>query len=323
MTDDTTPTTYSGDVTLTGSERPPVELSDPADVFVTTDGIDGDLTVHNAEYVFTHRPVDAGDGADTEGGAIATSVRGDIEDGYVERVDGDVVVTDPADVFVAGDAVGGAFSAPGAENVYTDDASPAAAPEEYDVSTVGWRQSTTASDPSVGVYAVGMEHDVEVTAARRNLDVYLVGHGHEVSVEGRGAELSVHFVGYGNTVHVGPYLAADVVSETGFDNELDAAPYPVEDLIETSRREAYSNVGFGRRKVTFQVPAGDDEEWCPNCGRAADAVVERHRMEAWFLFGRPIKTYDRSTNPARECEHCSPNAVDAALSPEERREVLE
>ena len=316
MTDDAPQTTYSGDVTLTGSERPPVELRDPEDVFVPTAGVGGDLDVRNAEYVFTHHPV--GSDATVEG--AETAIRGDLEDGYVERVDGDVRVVDAADVFVAADAVDGAFSAPGAENVYADDDPPAVTPGEYDVTTIGWRQSGSASDPGVGVYAVGTDHDVELEGVRTDLDLYLVGHGHDVRVDGRSADLSVHFVGYGNTVHVGPYLTATVASETGFDNEVDAAPYPAEDLVEMSRREAYSNAGFGRRKVTFQVPA--DDEWCPNCGEAADAIVERHWMEAFFCFGIPLWTYDRSTDPARECEHCSPNAVHAELSPEERRDIL-
>ena len=319
MTDDTTQ--YSGDVTLTGSERPPVEMHDPADVFVASQSISGDLTVRNAEYVFTHHPVDVTDsamGIDEN----PTLIEGDLEDGYVDRVDGDVEITDAEDVFVAGDAVTGQFSAPGAENVYTDEAAPGRALDDYEVATFGWQQSATARDPSSGVYAVGMEHEIGITRTRQDLELYLVGRGHDVHVDGRGADLSVHFVGYDNTVHVGPYLTAEVVTETGFDNEIDAAPYPVEDLIEMSRSDAYSNAGFGRRKVTFQVPA-NDEEWCPNCGRAADAIIERHQLEALFLFGHPVKTYDRSTNPACECEYCSPNAVHAELSPEERREILE
>ncbi|WP_227377345.1 hypothetical protein [Haladaptatus halobius] len=45
-------------------------------------------------------------------------------------------------------------------------------------------------------------------------------------------------------------------------------------------------------------------------------------MEAFFLFDHPLKTYDRSTNPAVECEHCSPNAVTTDLSEHERRNIL-
>ncbi|RZV06386.1 hypothetical protein BDK88_3937 [Natrinema hispanicum] len=318
MTGNSTQTTYNGDVTINGSERPPIELHDPADVFVTTAGVGGDLEVRNAEYVFTHQSVDSGVSvADAE-----TTIRGDLEDGYVERTDGDIRITDTEDVFVATDAVDGEFSAPGAENVYTDAVSTAVTPTEYDVSTVGWQQSGHASDPSTGGYAVGMDHEIELEGVRTDIELYLVGHGHEVSVDGRSAEVSVHFLGYDNTVNVGPHLATNVVSDTGFDNEIDAEPYPAADLIEMSRDEAYANAGFGRRKVTFQVPA-DDEDWCSNCGREADAIIERHQMEAFFLFRIPVWTYEQSTNPAQECEHCSPNVVHAELSPEERRRVFE
>jgi hypothetical protein len=110
-------------------------------------------------------------------------------------------------------------------------------------------------------------------------------------------------------------------SKTGLDNEIVEEPYPVEDLIEMSKADAFGNAGFGRRKVTFQVPAGD-EDWCRNCGEPADAIIERHQMEAFFLFGHPLKTYDRSTNPAVECEHCSPNAITTELSEHERRNIL-
>lgn len=317
MTNDTN-TTYDGDVTLNGSEQPPVELRDPADVYISTESITGDLTVQNAEYVFTHTPVSS---AQTVSDA-ETEISGTLEDGYVQSVDGDVLLTDAEDVFIATDAVDGAVSAPGAENVYSDDVPLAADADAYDVSTFGWEQSGTTTDPETGVYAVGMTHDIEAKKVRRDIELYLVGHGHDVCVDGKGATITVHFVGYDNTVHVGPYLASTVETDTGFDNEVDAKPYPAEDLIEMSRREAYSNAGFGRRKVTFQVP-NEGDDWCPNCGEAAEAIIERHQMEAFFLFGYPIWTYDRSTNPARECEHCSPNAIHAELSERERRTIFD
>lgn len=190
------------------------------------------------------------------------------------------------------------------------------------MSTFGWKQSGSATDPDTGVYAVGMAHDIDLTKVTADVEFYLVGHGHEVRVEGRGAAVSVHFVGYDNTVSVGPYLASSVETDTGFDNAVDADPYPAEDLVEMSRSEAYSNAGFGRRKVTFQEPA-DGDEWCPNCGKPAEAIIERHQMEAFFLFGWPLWTFEQSTNPARECEHCSPNAIHAELSASERREIFD
>ena len=316
MTDETD--TYSGDVTLSGHEDAPVAVQDPEDVFFRTGSVSGDVELRNPEYVFTHQlPGDA------EVGDPETVVRGDLEDGYAETggVDGDVAVEDAGDVFVSADAAAGGLAVVGAENVYSDDAGPTRDPDEYDVSLTGWKQSGRASDPETGVYVTGAHHEVTVEKARRDLDVYVVGHGHTVEISGRNAAVSVWFLGRDNTVELGPYLAADVVADTGYDNEVAAEPYPVEDLIEMPRDEAFSNAGFGRKKVTFQVPA-DGDDWCPNCGEPADAIVERHQMEAFFLFGHPCKTYDRSTNPARECEHCSPNAFDATLTAEERRDVL-
>ncbi|ELZ95913.1 hypothetical protein C440_06472 [Haloferax mucosum ATCC BAA-1512] len=317
MTQNTQPS-YDGDVTLNGSEQPPVELRDPADVFVGAESIDGDLTVQNAEYVFTHSPVTGSNAvADAE-----TEIAGTIEDGYVQSVPGDVLLSHAEDVFISADAVDGTVSAPGAENVYSDDTSLAADADSYDVSTFGWEQSGRATDPEAGVYAVGMSHDIELANVRRDVELYLVGHGHDVRVDGKGAEISIHFVGYDNTVHVGPYLSSTVETETGFDNDVDAEPYPAEDLVEMSRSEAYSNAGFGRTKVTFQVPH-DGDDWCSNCGQAAEAIIERHQLEAFFLFGHPVWTFDQSTNPAHECEHCSPNAIRAELTERERRTIFD
>ena len=318
MTDDAH-TTYNGDVTLTGNETPPVAVRDPADAFFQTHSVAGDLEIRNPEYVYTHqRPDGEADVADPE-----TTIRGDIEDGYgaTDGVDGDVLVADAEDVFVSASAVAGGLSVVGAENVFEADG-PDRTPDEYDVCTVGWEQSGAVSDPETGVYVTGVGHEVRAERVRRDVDVYIVGRDHEVVLDGRNATVTVHLLGTGNTVRVGPYLAGLVVSDTGSDNEVLEEPYPVEDLIEMSKDEAFGNAGFGRRKVTYQMPA-TDEEWCPNCGEPADAVIERHQMEAFFLLGTPVRTYDRSTNPANECEHCSPNAADVRLTERERKDVLQ
>lgn len=315
---DNSHTTYDGDVTLTGTETEPVAVHDPEDAFFQSHSVGGDLEIRNPEYVYTHRPVDGeADVADP-----ATEIRGDLEDAYgpTDGVDGDTVVSDAEDVFVSADAVAGGLSVVGAENVFEADG-PDHDPDEYDASTVGWRQSAEVSDPETGVSVTGLGHEVRAERVRRDVDVYVVGRNHEVVLDGRDATVTVHFLGTGNTVRVGPYLAGAVVSDAGSDNELVEEPYPVEDLIELSKDEAFGNAGFGRRKVTYQVPA-TDEEWCPNCGEPADAIIERHQMEAFFLLGTPVRTYDRSTNPAKECEHCSPNAMDVRLTERERKEAL-
>ena len=314
MTDET----YSGDVTLSGTEDTPVELRSPEDMYFEAGSVDGDLELRNAEYVFTHQRV----GGDADVSDPETTIRGDLEDGYAKTVNGDAVVEDAEDVFVPAGAASGELSVVGAENVFSNDVETNYDPGEYDVALTGWKQSGSASDPDAGVYVTGARHEVELDKVRTDLEVYVVGHHHEVSITGRSASVRVLALGYDNTVTLGPYLSADVAANTGEDNEIVEEPYPVEDLIEMSKDEAFGNAAFGRKKVTFQQPA-DGDDWCPNCGEPADAIIERHQMEAFFVFGHPVKTYDRSTNPARECEHCSPNAVHAELTERERKDVLE
>ena len=306
-----------GDLSLAGSEVPPVSVTDTADVFLRTGGVGGDVHVTDAEYVFTHQSLGQTAGPPEP----QTRIRGD-EDAYVERegVDGDLTLADVADVFVPRAAADGTLSVLGSENVYSA-AAPDLDPDACDVVSHGWEQRVRESDPDTGVYLTGAGHDVTVEQVRGDVDVYVVGWGHEIELTGRGAAVSVHFCGYDNTVSVGPYLESSVESDAGFDNAVDEAPFPVEDLIEQSRREACKTAGFGRHRVIFQEPASD-EEWCRNCGEPADAIVERHQMEAFFCFSYPVWVYEQSTNPAVECEHCSPNAHDPSLTSQERREVF-
>lgn len=310
---------YSGDVTLTGTEETPVELRDPADTYLRPDSVSGDLELRNPEYVFTHQQLGGG----VEIGEPGTRIRGDLEDGYAdpEGVTGDAVIADAEDAFVPAGAVDGTLSVVGAENVYGDEGAPERDPDEWDATTAGWEQSASVTDPDVGVKLTGARHEVTVEKTRRDVEVYVVGHHHEVEITGRRATVTLFLLGYENMISVGPYLDAEVGTDTGFDNSVEEDPYPVEDLIEMEKDEAFGTAGFGRHKVTYQMPA-TDEEWCPNCGEPADAIIERHQMEAWFVFGHPLKVYDRSTNPAGECEHCSPNAMDAELSERERKNIL-
>jgi hypothetical protein len=319
MNDNSSQTTYSGDITLTGSEEPPVEVTGPDDVFVRMNGA-RTLAVDNAEYVFTHSPVSGTVAVNN----VETTIRGNLEDGYVheDAVDGDLLVTDAEDVFVSAHAVTSDFEISGAENVYRDTGIDVPSDlDAYDRSTIGWQASTTVSDPTTGVHALGANHTIEIERTTQDIDVYVVGYGHDVTIEGRDAAVTVYFLGYENTINIGPYLSVENVTETGFDNEIVEEPYPVDDLIETSKRDAFRRASFGRHKLTYQVPA-TDEEWCPNCGTAADAIIERHQMDAFFIFSYPIKVYGKSMEPAMECEHCSINAVDSDLSERERKDVL-
>ncbi|MFB6152432.1 MAG: hypothetical protein ABEJ40_11565 [Haloarculaceae archaeon] len=315
---------YSGDVRLSGRHEPPVGLRDTEDVFVGPGAVDGTLRLDDAEYAFTDVPVD-GDGEDAaERSAgdvsVGTAVVGD-EDGYVEDVDGDVVLRGVEDVFVAAGAAG-ALDATGAEQVFHDGAAtPTDSPAAYDVTLTGWNHSREARDPRDGVSIRGAKNEVRVTEASHDLTVYVVGWDNEVRIEGRDADVTVFFVGRDNRVTVGPYLSVTKAAESGFDNAVEAEPLPPEAVIQTSKDEAFADATIGRHKVTWQEPA-KDKDWCPNCGTEADAIVERRQKDAFFLFRVPVRTYDDG-GVSYECEECSPHAVgDVALSEAERESAL-
>ncbi|MFC7197372.1 hypothetical protein ACFQL4_26565 [Halosimplex aquaticum] len=137
---------YSGDVRLAGSHEAPVGLRGAEDVFVGPDAVAGTLRLADVEYVFTDVP-DGDSDSTAAGDGVATEVTGDLEDGYVEDVDGDVVVSGVEDVFVAYDAAE-TLDAAGAEQVFHDDAAaPTGSPDGYDVTVTGWNHSRDARDP--------------------------------------------------------------------------------------------------------------------------------------------------------------------------------
>ena len=306
----------SGDVRLAGGHDAPVGLRGAEDVYVGTGGVDGVLRTADAEYVFT----DVAPGADGDGESVATDVTGDIEDGYVEDADGDVVVRNVEDVFVEYGAAE-AVSDVGAEQVFYDDsAAPTKSPEDYEVRVTGWNHSREARDPRDGVSVRGANNEVTIREASHDTTVYVTGWGNEVRVEGRGAGVTVFFVGRDNTVSVGPYLSATTAAESGFDNVVDVDALPPEAVIQTSKDEAFADATIGRHKVTWQEPA-DGKDWCPNCGSDADEVVARRQKDAFFLLGTPVRTYDDG-GASYECEQCSPHAVDPTLSEDERKDAL-
>ncbi|WP_415379899.1 hypothetical protein [Halosimplex sp. TS25] len=319
---------YSGDVRLAGSHATPVGLRGAEDVFVGPDAVAGTLRLADVEYVFTDVPDGDSDGASqgdgdgvSEKARVATEVTGDLEDGYVEDVDGDVVVSGVDDVFVAHDAAE-TLDPAGAEQVFHDDAAaPTGSPDGYDATVTGWNHSRDAVDPRDGVAVRGAKNEVTVTDAKHDLTVYVVGWENEVRIEGRGLDVTVFFVGRDNRVSVGPYVSATTASESGFDNALDADPLPPEAVIQTSKEEAHSGTTFGRHRITWQEPA-PDKDWCPNCGEGADAVITRRQKDAFFLFGSAIRTYD-SGGVSYECERCSRHVAGGVdLSEQERKDAL-
>ncbi|MFC7078633.1 hypothetical protein [Haloarcula halophila] len=310
---------FSGDVRLQHREET-IGLRGAEDVYVRGDAVDGELAFLDAEYVFTDVAVE---GSPSLGGSdVDTAVTGNLEDGYVDDVTDDVVITEIEDAFVQ---YGGAeqVTAGGVEQVFHDDsAAPTKAPEQYEVTVNGWNHTKEATDPRDGVSVVGAKNEVTIREATHDLTVYVVGWDNEVRIEGRNADVTVFFVGRDNTVSVGPYLSQSLAAESGFDNAVDADPLPPEAVIQTSKSEAHSDAVFGRHKLTWQEPA-TDKDWCPNCGSNADAVIERKQRDALFLLKVPVRTYDDG-GISYECEHCSHHAPGhVSLSEDERRDALE
>lgn len=309
------PERVSGDVRLDGYAGT-VGLSETADVYVHGGAVTGELIVDDAEYVYTDVPAEGG-GPPGER-TVDTAVAGE-EDGYVRDVDGDLVVRNVEDVFVA-DAGAATLSAPGAERVFHDDeAMPTKPPDDYEVSVAGWEHTETARDPRDGVAVLGARNEVTIEKAAHDITVYVVGWGNEVTVEGSDADVTTFFVGRDNRVSVGPYLEATTAADSGTDNELHREPIPPEALIQTAESEAKSGLLFGRHRLTWQAPT--DEEWCQNCGADADAVIVRRQSDAFYLFGVPVWTFNEG-GAAYECEQCSTHVGRVSLSESERREAL-
>lgn len=313
---------FSGDVRLDGGHDPPVGLRGAEDVYVGTGAVDGALSVVDPEYVFTDCPVDW-DAASPASEDVETSIAGaDLEDGYVEDVGGDVVASDACDVFVEWNGATD-LAVAGAEQVFRDDAAaPTLSADQYDLALSGWNHSRSVRDPRTGISVTGAKNEVTLTEATQDLTVYVTGWENEVRIEGRGVEATVYFVGRDNEVSVGPYVSTTTAAESGFDNAVRSDPLPPEAVVQTTKEEAFGEVTFGRRKVTWQEPA-EGEEWCPNCGEQSDAIVVRKRRDAVFLLGTPIWTYDEG-GKSYECEACCRHAVGGgvALSEQERKDVL-
>ena len=312
-------TTYSGDIMLNGDEQPPVKIVDPENVHVKSGAVDGDLKVLNAEYVYTNTP--AGDTVDI--GAIETEISGTIEDGYLESngVSGDVVIVDAEDVFIEHDAVGGNLQIIGDEQRFQEESDTAPLPrEQYDDGVTGWNRELSVTEPDTGVSVTGGRNSVRIENSEAEFELYLTGWNNSVRVDGYGS-LRLHFVGSNNTVEVSSYTDVTVATESGHDNTVSVDDFPVEDLIKTSQSAAYREAFMGRKKITYQVPAMN-EDYCPGCGATADAVIERHQEDAFFVFGYPIYQFEAGSG-SYECEECSTNAhPDVRLSESERKDLF-
>lgn len=151
--------------------------------------------------------------------------------------------------------------------------------------------------------------------------MFVTGWNNSVEITGRDCTVTLHLIGSHNRVTVGPYVSVTRGIDASLETTLTTEDIPYADIIETTKNEALDTAGFGRRKLVYQVPA-PAEEYCPSCGAASDRVIERKQLDAFFLFGTPVYTFERGGS-AYECEECSMNAhPDVALSEDERRELF-
>lgn len=314
-------TTYSGDVTLTGDEQPPVEVSDPENVYVLRNSIAGNLKVTNAEYVYTAIP--AGDKAELQ--QTETTIGGSLEDSYVEPggVEGDLLVKDAEDVFIEPGAVDGDLQIIGDEQRFHESLDSQPTPyEHYDDSIHGWDRSLSITDPDAGVAVVGSNNKVTISEARTDFELFVTGWNNEIRINGQHSTVRLHFVGAENAIETNPYTDVTIETEAGHANTVTKDSFPVEDLIQTSKSKAYNEAFIGRKKITYQSPAMD-ESHCPSCGATADAVIERHREDAFFLFGYPIYHFE-AKGGVYACEECSRHAhPDVRLTEEERTALFQ
>ena len=308
---------YSGDVMITGDEQPPIEIVDPENVHVLRGAVDGDLKVVNAEFVFTNTPP----GGTATVDHVETEIAGSLDDGYIVPggATGDVVIRDAEDVFIEHDAVAGELQVVGPEREFHDSSAATPPPRgQYDDAVTGWQRSTTVRHPSVGVAVAGGRCSAQLEGVERDVDVYVTGWENAVEIEGTGS-VSLHLAGSHNTIEVGPRIDLTVASDTGDANTIDSAPLPHSELIETSKREAFPL--FGRAKVTYQTPA-PDEEYCQGCGATSQTIIERHRMDALFLFRTPVYRFEEGGTTYR-CENCAhTTSTSVGLSESERRELF-
>jgi hypothetical protein len=312
---------YTGDVTLNGDEQAPVRIENPENAYIKTGAIDGDLKVLNAEYVYTN--TQAGGNVDVD--KVQTKISGTIEDSYIERnaVTGDVVIVDAEDVFIEHDAVSGELQIVGEEQRFNDSSDTEPLNRgRYDEEITGWQRSLHPENPDTGISVVGCESVARVKNAEDNFELFVTGWNNEVRIDGVGNTVTIHLIGAKNTIEVSAYTNTEIATDTGHDNEITVDTFPVDDLIRQSKGEAYNNAFVGRKKITYQEPAMG-EDYCPNCGATADAIIERHQEDAFFLLSYPIYHFETST-ASYECEECSTDAhPEVGLSEDERKDVLQ
>lgn len=311
---------YSGDITFSNRTDESVRVRDPANVHITSNSVDGDIKIVDAGYVFLAAS------EDTESvtvDSVDETIEGDIEDIYTEPggSTGDLVIESAGDVFIEPDAATGGIEVKGQEQLFAD-IDDTAVPRADDSRTLtGWERSTTVTDPATAVGVTGGRCELTVDETQTDIDVFVTGWSNRVDINGRDCTVTLHLVGSYNEIRAGPYVTLERGTAAGLENTVESENIPYADIIETTKDEALDTATFGRHKLVYQVPA-PEEEYCPSCGAASDRVIKRKQLDAFFLFGSPVYTYEQGGD-AYECGECSMNAhPEVQLSEQERKELL-
>jgi hypothetical protein len=311
---------YSGDVTVDSHTDDAVEVVGPENVHLVSGGVDGDIKIVDPEYVFLAAE------EDTESVSIDTvgeTIEGSIEDIYTEpeSVTGDLRIESATDVFVEPGAATGAIEVTGHEQLFADIGEHSVGRGNAGTVLTGWERSTTVTDPTAPLGITGGRCQLSVEQLQTDIDVFVTGWKNSVEITGRDCTVTLHLLGSHNAVTVGPYVSVTRGIDASLETTLTTEDIPYADIIETTKDEALNTAGFGRRKLVYQTPA-PQEDYCPSCGASSDRVIERKQLDAFFLFGRPVYTFERGES-AYECDECSMNAhPEVTLSEEERKELL-
>lgn len=312
---------YSGDITFSNRTETPVRVDSPENVHLVSGGVDGNIKIIDADYVFLAAEEDTGS---VTVDSVAETIQGSIEDVYTEPggVTGDLVIENAGDVFIEPGAATGSIAVKGQEQLFADVDEHITARDDDTRTVTGWERSSLQTAPTTGVGVTGGRCELTVEKLQTDIDLYITGWSNRVTVDGRGCELTVHIVGSYNEVSVGPYVSVERGTDAGLENTVESEDIPYADLIDTTKDEALDTATFGRHRLTYQVPASE-EEYCPSCGASANRIIRRKQLDAFFVFGTPLYTYEQGGD-SYECEECSMSAhPDVQLSEEERKELFQ
>ena len=319
----TTTVNIENDVTITGDEETPVNLKHAENIYIESQAVSGDLLIENAEYVFSNEET----GNNVTFSAPKTELTNvnpsKIDDGYIRQdgVSGDLKISNVEDVFIERNAVAGNIQIIGEEQRFYDqsDIEPPTA-SGYDKIITGWNHTESVDDPETGVKIFGGKNTATVTIPYgSNAHVYLTGWNNTVDIKGKGS-VTLHIIGSHNKITLGSHIDKTIATQSDLETTIITQSIPPAELIETTKTAAFDKATFGRNKVTYQEPAPDKSE-CPNCLAETNSIIERHQIDAFFIFGYPIWTFEPST-ASHKCEECTDISPEADLTEEEKDNLL-